>query len=489
MKLLLESTPETAHANGLPVRLWKGQTERGAPVLAFITRLALPDDAHPDDVAQLERELAEPPTREQSPGESRIAAPRFCRTCNALGVERPATHVARDAGGFEWFECADHGPSDNPGGTERVAREPLDVWFDRAVAHVEQRIGRERRSLAAEPSWLIKDFWVLYSAARRLHEALMTAVHAEHEGSAPRGELVADHHQGLALQLTRLAPAFDYCETARRGEPPPASAADDDSGELVRRARERCGPAELLSVRHAVSSWLHYDELSLIGPGNLARMVLGVLDALAIVHGAEAEGAAVELDAYIAESEGEPGRLPPRAMTDADREALAALHVWLHHPGGDSDLIEATVAYHDQVEREQPGSCERLEATIGIEQRAERDEERRRVAPDERGLDLGALAAGGEVAFATCRVCGCTDLDCSGCIAKTGEPCHWVEPDLCSACIPGAVLERLDGPLLLTDAMRELYRIDLCYRAPETLNVHEKRIIAAVEAEKTGGAS
>jgi len=33
-----------------------------------------------------------------------------------------------------------------------------------------------------------------------------------------------------------------------------------------------------------------------------------------------------------------------------------------------------------------------------------------------------------------CRVCGCTDEDCSGCIERTGEPCHWVEADLCSAC-------------------------------------------------------
>jgi len=33
-----------------------------------------------------------------------------------------------------------------------------------------------------------------------------------------------------------------------------------------------------------------------------------------------------------------------------------------------------------------------------------------------------------------CRVCGCTEADCSGCIAKTGQPCTWVEPDLCSAC-------------------------------------------------------
>jgi ParB/RepB/Spo0J family partition protein len=34
-----------------------------------------------------------------------------------------------------------------------------------------------------------------------------------------------------------------------------------------------------------------------------------------------------------------------------------------------------------------------------------------------------------------CRVCGCTDDDCSQCVEKTGEPCHWVEDDLCSACL------------------------------------------------------
>jgi len=34
-----------------------------------------------------------------------------------------------------------------------------------------------------------------------------------------------------------------------------------------------------------------------------------------------------------------------------------------------------------------------------------------------------------------CRICGCTDEDCSDCIARTGEPCSWVEEDLCSACV------------------------------------------------------
>lgn len=43
-----------------------------------------------------------------------------------------------------------------------------------------------------------------------------------------------------------------------------------------------------------------------------------------------------------------------------------------------------------------------------------------------------------------CRVCGCTDMDCRQCVEKTGEPCHWVEEDLCSACVPAdAVAERL----------------------------------------------
>jgi len=37
-------------------------------------------------------------------------------------------------------------------------------------------------------------------------------------------------------------------------------------------------------------------------------------------------------------------------------------------------------------------------------------------------------------AIRACRVCGCTDDDCHGCIARTGHPCWWVAADLCSAC-------------------------------------------------------
>ena len=52
-----------------------------------------------------------------------------------------------------------------------------------------------------------------------------------------------------------------------------------------------------------------------------------------------------------------------------------------------------------------------------------------------------------------CRVCGCTDDDCRQCIAKTGAPCHWVEKDLCSACVESrkaAKPQRLQGARFTT---------------------------------------
>lgn len=40
----------------------------------------------------------------------------------------------------------------------------------------------------------------------------------------------------------------------------------------------------------------------------------------------------------------------------------------------------------------------------------------------------------GDTAIWMCRVCGCVDEDCANCIRRTGSPCSWVEPGLCSAC-------------------------------------------------------
>lgn len=33
-----------------------------------------------------------------------------------------------------------------------------------------------------------------------------------------------------------------------------------------------------------------------------------------------------------------------------------------------------------------------------------------------------------------CRVCGCTEADCTQCVKAQGYPCEWVDIDLCSRC-------------------------------------------------------
>ncbi len=48
----------------------------------------------------------------------------------------------------------------------------------------------------------------------------------------------------------------------------------------------------------------------------------------------------------------------------------------------------------------------------------------------QRGLNLTAAMV------RTCRSCGCTNQDCRQCIQRTGQPCHWISADLCSACAP-----------------------------------------------------
>lgn len=44
------------------------------------------------------------------------------------------------------------------------------------------------------------------------------------------------------------------------------------------------------------------------------------------------------------------------------------------------------------------------------------------------------LAKHPELEPAKCRLCGCTDDN--ACVDLLGQPCHWVEPNICSACAP-----------------------------------------------------
>ena len=43
-----------------------------------------------------------------------------------------------------------------------------------------------------------------------------------------------------------------------------------------------------------------------------------------------------------------------------------------------------------------------------------------------------------------CRICGCTDNDCTKCVERTGEACFWHEEDLCSACLGRVVPVRVE---------------------------------------------
>lgn len=56
--------------------------------------------------------------------------------------------------------------------------------------------------------------------------------------------------------------------------------------------------------------------------------------------------------------------------------------------------------------------------------------------PDCEGFGVCPVGDDADEPVRTCRVCGCMDDDCSGCIERTGAPCSWVEEDLCSACVP-----------------------------------------------------
>ena len=56
MKITIESTPKIVHINGVPARVWQGETESGIPVHCFVTRIAPPADA---DCTEFDRELKE----------------------------------------------------------------------------------------------------------------------------------------------------------------------------------------------------------------------------------------------------------------------------------------------------------------------------------------------------------------------------------------------------------------------------------------------
>lgn len=95
-----------------------------------------------------------------------------------------------------------------------------------------------------------------------------------------------------------------------------------------------------------------------------------------------------------------------------------------------------------------------------INERNQQDLERaishleRNVSPGASGFELALASYIGRVQLQrhetevylqiACRACGCTEDNCEQCIEAQGEPCHWVEADLCSRCA-GTLTSPSDG--------------------------------------------
>lgn len=64
MKITLENTTKIVHINGVPARIWAGQTESGIPVHCYVTLIAVPEGRPAEEYAKFEQELqtCKPPT-------------------------------------------------------------------------------------------------------------------------------------------------------------------------------------------------------------------------------------------------------------------------------------------------------------------------------------------------------------------------------------------------------------------------------------------
>jgi hypothetical protein len=66
MKITIESTTQLVDVNGVPARVWEGETETGIKVIALITRVAVGLEESPEVHGQFKKELQEcrPPSAE-----------------------------------------------------------------------------------------------------------------------------------------------------------------------------------------------------------------------------------------------------------------------------------------------------------------------------------------------------------------------------------------------------------------------------------------
>jgi hypothetical protein len=79
---------------------------------------------------------------------------------------------------------------------------------------------------------------------------------------------------------------------------------------------------------------------------------------------------------------------------------------------------------------------------------------------------MGRPAKRKQPAIRTCRVCGCTDV--TPCINGYGEPCSWIESDLCSACADLGSESTVSGPPPESEGMLPLDLVPLPWWVTES---------------------
>jgi hypothetical protein len=59
MEITIKNTTKIVKLNGVPARIWEGQTSTGIRVHCFITRIAIDKDESPENITQFAHELLE----------------------------------------------------------------------------------------------------------------------------------------------------------------------------------------------------------------------------------------------------------------------------------------------------------------------------------------------------------------------------------------------------------------------------------------------
>lgn len=93
-------------------------------------------------------------------------------------------------------------------------------------------------------------------------------------------------------------------------------------------------------------------------------------------------------------------------------------HNWLLELGVDLKQVAAAVKAEEKQKAKEAKAAERAAAKAAKGKPATKGGKQKAEKPD--------------AVIGVCRVCGCTDA--KACLDVVGEPCHWLEPDLCSEC-------------------------------------------------------